>query len=131
MPVQERMTIVNLSSGDIGIIAFLVVLVYIPGTWVMFRCIKLRGWVKVLFCLTIVPVFTIFMLFNMWVSNKLLPGIFRFVDSLVDMGMSEGGLRGAVFWAFLFSTPIAIGLSYAWYRGALWLDERHNGPQEG
>jgi hypothetical protein len=87
---------------------------YIPVTWIFWRNVSLSGIWKPLFCLTILPVFLVLMVFNIWLTYRYAPWLFDHLDS------SEGRLQALI--AFVISCPVAVGLSFVWYKLISWFD---------
>lgn len=95
---------------------FLIVL-YIPVTWIFWRNVSLSGFWKALFCLTIVPLFFVGMVFNFFLTDLYAPWL---ID--VFRATQARSVRLEALIAFVISCPVAIGLSLVWYKLISWFD---------
>lgn len=95
------------------IIGSLLLLFFVPPTWIAFRNTKFRMPLRVLFSFTIVPLFMVLMTMNyFYVADHF--------SSLVDLfnSIPEGSKSGksASMLAFLLTCPLAVLGCYLWYK---------------
>ena len=87
--------------------------VYILITWIMLREIRLRGFLRYLFCLTIVPLYPALFIFALAVVSGRIPGFFE----------SNGGGGANKGQAILLVILVAL-VCWAWHRLLLFIDRK-------
>ena len=95
-----------------------VLIIYAVVTVIIWRNVDFRFTFKTVFSLLSMPVFVAGMVINLWMFEILIPSTFDAYDKASGGGRySEKGV-----FAFILSVPIALAMSYAWYRFILYLD---------
>jgi len=87
---------------------------YLPVTWIFWRKVYLLGCWKLLFCLTIYPIFIVLMIINIWVTNWYAPWLFALLDA------TEGFVDALI--VFFIFTSVSVGLSFVWYKLISWFN---------
>ena len=78
---------------------------------------SLAGFWKVLFYLTVFPLFVALLVVNVfWVE--------RYAPFLVELFKAADGGDGEALIAFLISCPLPVAFSFAWYKFISWLAKR-------
>ncbi len=85
--------------------------IYVIVTVIMWRNIDMSLFFKAGFCLFVVPIFFLGMGINLWLFDTLYPEMFVVHDN-EPSGRHSG--KGLV--AIILAFPIALAMSYAWYR---------------
>lgn len=106
--------------------ALLVVLAYLPSVWLGLRRKKLKGVLRWIFALTILPIFAALMWLNLWISNQLFPlervmsdaSAFdeRHEDLATALSLFGVDIEVEPFVAVAVATPLAVFLAWLWYR---------------
>ena len=86
--------------------------IYIIVTVIMWRNIEMKLTFKALFCLLVVPIFFIGIAVNLWLFDVIFPEMFD-IHANARSGY-QGGEKGL--FATFMSLPLAVALSYGWYR---------------
>jgi hypothetical protein len=95
------------------IIGSLLLLFFVPPTWIAFRNTKFRMPIRVLFSFTVVPLFMVLMAINYFYVADHFPSLVDLFNSLPD-GRKSG--KSASMLAFLLTCPIAVLGCYLWYK---------------
>ena len=85
--------------------------IYVIVTVIMWRNIDLPLFFKAGFCLLVVPIFGLGMWLNLWFFEMAFPGLFEVHDNATSGRYGDKGV-----YAFVLSMPIALAMSYGWYR---------------
>ncbi len=126
------------------ITGLILAVIYGVPTWIIFRNVKLQGFLKVLFSFTITPLFIALMCLNIVWTYKFAPSLFNWFQTLDALSRPANvsfflsyiyfyGF-GALFLVviFLISCSISIPLCYGWYRLLVRLDrgrQKHAAPE--
>ena len=95
-----------------------VLIIYAVVTVIIWRNVDFRFTFKTVFSLLSMPVFVAGMVINLWMFEILIPSTF----DAYDMASGGGRYSEKGVFAFILSVPIALAMSYAWYRFILYLD---------
>lgn len=90
----------------------LTICIYIIVTGIMWRNIDMPLFFKASFCLLVVPVFFFGIAGNLWLFQVVYPEMFEIHAN------AKGGFRGGEkgLFAAVLVLPLALVMSYAWYR---------------
>ncbi len=91
-------------------------MIYLPITWVMLRNVRLRGFLRYLFCLTLVPVFIVILAAAVLNASNFLPG-------LREVYLRVEGTRAGMWVAAALAIP-GVLVCWLWYWLLLRIDER-------
>jgi hypothetical protein len=118
--------------------ALILAVIYAVPTLIIFRNIKLHGFLKHLFSFTLTPLFVVLMCLNIVLTYKFVPGLFHWFQKLGALSRPADVsflLRHIYFYGFgslfmvvvfLIACSISIPLCYGWYRLLLRWDERRS-----
>lgn len=132
--LQENIVMGLLIAG------LILAIIYGVPTWIIFRNVKLQGFLKYFFSFTLIPLFIGLMCLNIVLTYKLAPGLFNWFQTLGALSRPDNvpfflgyfyfyGF-GALFLVviFLISCSISIPLCYGWYRLLVRLDQGRHKP---
>ena len=95
-------------------------IIYVIVTFIMWRNIDMKLTYKSLFCLLVVPIFFFGIAANLWLFDTFYPKMFDVHANA--RGGYQGGEKGL--FASVMSLPIALAMSYGWYRMTMYLNSR-------
>lgn len=114
-PYASRILLPVIISNDAYVPALIM---YTIVTVIIWRNVDFRFTLKTVFSLLSMPVFVAGMVINLWMFEIFIPSAIDAYDKASGVGRhSEKGS-----YAFFMSVPIALAMSYAWYRFILYLD---------
>ncbi len=106
-----------------GILVVAMLCVYAIGTLVFWRNIAFTGPRKVVFCLTILPLFFVALILDVWLVDTFAPHLLTLLADAQasDARLAQAGIHQpdtAPVVGLVISTPIALIISYCWF--VLW-----------
>jgi hypothetical protein len=95
------------------IIGSLLLLFFVPPTWIAFKNTKFRTSLRFLFSFTVVPLFMVLMTINYFYIADHFPSLVDLFNSIPE-GRKSG--KSASMLAFLLTCPVAVLGCYLWYK---------------
>lgn len=104
-----------MSPDIIGVIivGILLFIFYVPPTWIIFRNTRFITPLRIIFSISIVPLFFVLMIKNYWVVSDHFPKLVDQFNSVPDAAKSG---RPATILAFLLTCPLPVLGCYFWYK---------------
>jgi hypothetical protein len=109
------------------IIGSLLLLFFLPPTWIAFRNTKFRMLLRILFSFTVVPLFMVLMTMNYFYVADHFPSLVDLFNSIPEGRKSD---KSAAVLAFLLTCPIAVLGCYLWYKLLEFINRKIEGKPE-
>ncbi len=96
-----------------AIFGILLFIFYVPPTWIIFRNTKFIIPLRIIFSISIVPLFFVLMIKNYWFVADHFPGL---VDQFNSVPEAKKSGRPASILAFLLTCPLPVLGCYCWFK---------------
>jgi hypothetical protein len=111
-----------------SIAGVLLFIFYVPPTWIAYRNTQFCMSLRVIFSITIVPLFFILMIKNYWIVADHFPGLVDLFNSVPDSRKSG---KPASILAFFITCPLAVLGCYCWFKLLKFIDSKLGNKPKG